>query len=139
MAENTDGESGSPRFGRNLELLAFLLLLTMAHTEWAGYRFGDSNLSVQVPLVKHFADRELYPGDPLLLTSKGYASFFFPAIGLLVRSLGGLEVIYFALFLAGKFLGLWARWSLSRLIFDDRQSAVLLLFLCLGACRVAPS
>lgn len=114
------------------KLLLPLVILTIGHTAWKGYRFGDSNLTIHVPLVKNYADPRLYPGDPMVATGSRHPSFFFPAIAVVVRALDHLEVQYFVLFLVAKLLGLWARWSLATLVFSDRNVALLFVIIALG-------
>ncbi len=106
-----------------------ILLFTVAYSQWRGYRFGDSNQSIHLSMIKHFADPSLYPGDPLLETSSGHVSYFFPALGLLYRSFGHLEAIYLILSIASVLIGLYARYRLSLLFFDDPKSATLLVII----------
>ena len=123
----------SRRFGE-ASLIVSLLRLVAAHTRWNGYRFGDSNLSIHVPLIKQYSDPTLYPGDPLLETRPRFTSFFFPAMGLYLRIFGAdaLEAAYFFAFVASELLTLFAFWRISLLLFDDRPSGVVLMLLVLA-------
>jgi hypothetical protein len=121
--------SPAARDGRLWPSLPVILLLAVAHTSWYGYRFGDSNLSIQVPLVQHYADRSLYVGDPLMDTLPSYPTWFVPLMGHLVRAFGRIELVYFLLFYASLVLGLYALARISILLFAHRTSAVLVLLL----------
>jgi hypothetical protein len=80
--------------------LAQLALLSCAAIAFFGYRFGSSNHSIQIPLLKHYADPSLYPGDLLLSSFHGYVSYFFPALAAVYRLVPDLQLLYFALFAA---------------------------------------
>ena len=110
----------------------YLLLLTVASTAWIGYRFGGGNHSVQLPILKHYADPSLYTGDLLLTTLDGYTTWFFPLMGRLVRLVGDVELPYFLTWVAGHGASLAALYALSLLAFAHRPSAWLAcaLFLC---------
>ena len=110
----------------------YLLLLTVASTAWIGYRFGGGNHSVQLPILKHYADPSLYAGDLLLTTLDGYTTWFFPLMGRLVRLVGDVELPYFLTWVAGHGASLAALYALSVLAFAHRPSAWIAcaLFLC---------
>ncbi len=79
---------------------AQITLLTCASIAFLGYRFGNSNHSIQIPLLKHYLDPSLYAGDLLLSSFGGYVSYFFPAVAAVHRLVPDLQLLYFLLFVA---------------------------------------
>ena len=78
-----------------VEGLALSLILALAGTAIVGYRFGDSNHGITVPILKRFMDPSLYPGDVMVATADKFPTVFFP---LLARVLPGTDWIPFAFF-----------------------------------------
>ena len=93
-------EGPSANLSRRARAGVMLFLLAVASTQWLGYRFGGSNHSIQVPILKHYADASLYRDDLLMRSVDGYATYFFPALAPLVRVAGGPELPYFVLYVA---------------------------------------
>jgi hypothetical protein len=108
-----------------------LLLLTAASIEWGGYRFGISNQSIQVPILKHEMDASLYPGDPLFTAVKGYTTFFVPILAAAVRTFGHLEAVYFTAYVIVHFIALAGVCALSWRLFRNRAAATLACLLYL--------
>ena len=79
-----------------VEGLAFSLILALAGTAVVGYRYGDSNHGITVPILKRFMDAALYPGDVMVATADKFPTIFFP---LLAKLLPGTEWIPLAFFL----------------------------------------
>lgn len=103
-------------------LLACLLAALML-TWLNGYAFGDSNHTVQVPLVKSWAQGDLYSGDPLLWTRAGYATVVYPLIGRLLADTRLIEPSFFVLFLLTQTATLAAGAALARALFPNLPAA----------------
>ena len=81
-----------------------------------GYRFGDSNHGITVPIVKQIMDRSLYPGDIVVETAASYPTLFYRALAAVVRHKDAIPATFFGLYVlstaaifAGAFrLGRWA-------------------------------
>ena len=79
--------------GSTLALLASLASLTLI-----GYRFGDSNHGITVPILKRFVDRSLYSGDILVATGDRFPTIFYRVLGALLPSTDWVPFAYFALY-----------------------------------------
>jgi hypothetical protein len=109
-----------------------LLLLAVASMEWKGYRLGGSNHSIQVPLTRHLDDPSLYARDPLLASFAGYATFFFHGLAAVVGTVGGLELVYFLLYVVFHALALSAVYALAALLFRSPPVSAVACLLYLG-------
>jgi hypothetical protein len=109
-----------------------LALLAVGTLAWKGYRFGGSNQSLQVPLLRHLVDPGLYARDPVLASFDGYPSYFFPALAPLVRW-AGIQPVYFVLYLIAHAAALAAVLDLGRRLFDSRTAGLLAALLYVGA------
>ncbi|MCK5800930.1 MAG: hypothetical protein KAI47_27270, partial [Deltaproteobacteria bacterium] len=76
----------------------FLLLAFLDQTWW-GYRFGDTNQSFQVPILKSYFDSALYSGDLLMQTRSHYTTVYYFLLGLINQVVGNLELVFFAVHL----------------------------------------
>ena len=79
-------------------VLAFVLLALFC-TWWKGYHYGDSNQTIQIPIVKSYIDSELYLGDTLLPVRSRYTSLLYPILGHLLPRVEAIEPVYFALYI----------------------------------------
>ena len=62
-------EVGQRRSGlTSLEGATLSVLLALAGTVLTGYRYGDSNHGITVPILKRLMDASLYPGDVMVAT-----------------------------------------------------------------------
>ena len=101
----------------------YLLLTTVASIAWIGYRFGGGNHSVQIPILKHYADGSLYAGDLLMTTLDGYTTCFFPLMAPVTRAAGNVELPYFVTYVVCHGATLAALYALSLLAFGHGPSA----------------
>ena len=127
----TDDAPPPPRRPPVAWILA-LALLAVASTGWRGYRFGGSNQSLQIPLLKHLAEPELYRHDPVLSSFEGYPSFFFHALVPAVQA-AGLAHVYFFLYIAAHLASLAALLALARRLFASSAVGLVAAFLYIGA------
>jgi hypothetical protein len=79
--------------GATAATLAALSSLTLI-----GYRFGDSNHGITVPILKRFIDRSLYPGDTLVATGDQFPTIFYRVLAALLPSTEWVPFAYFALY-----------------------------------------
>ena len=113
--------------GATLALLASLASLTLI-----GYRFGDSNHGITVPILKRFIDRSLYPGDALVATGDQFPTIFYRLMAALLPSTDWVPFAFFALYVISIALtyaavyrmGVWASGG-------DRSTGVLAALLAM--------
>jgi hypothetical protein len=79
--------------GTTAAMLASLASLTLI-----GYRFGDSNHGITVPILKRFIDRSLYPNDVLVATGDQFPTIFYRLLGALLPTTNWVPFAYFALY-----------------------------------------
>ena len=79
--------------GTTLSLLASLASLTLI-----GYRFGDSNHGITVPILKRFIDRSLYSSDLLVATGDQFPTVFYRLLAGLLPSTDWVPFAYFVLY-----------------------------------------
>ncbi|MEO5761777.1 MAG: DUF6798 domain-containing protein [Vicinamibacteria bacterium] len=79
--------------GATLAVLASLASLTLI-----GYRFGDSNHGITVPILKRFMDRSLYSGDLLVATGDRFPTIFYRVLAALLPSTDWVPFAYFTLY-----------------------------------------
>jgi hypothetical protein len=99
-----------------LEGATLALLLALAGTVLTGYRYGDSNHGITVPILKRLMDASLYPGDVMVATADKFPTVFYRALALLLPNTDWIPVAFFVLYvvaiaatLAGAWrLGMWA-------------------------------
>jgi hypothetical protein len=114
-------------------LLLALALLAVGSMGWKGYRFGGSNQSLQVPLLKHLADPALYAHDPVLGSFEGYPSYFFHVVAPVTKAVGQVEPVYFILYVLGHLAALAAVFFLGRYLFESGAVGLVACFLYIGA------
>lgn len=79
--------------GTTAALLASLASLTLI-----GYRFGDSNHGITVPILKRFIDPSLYSGDPLVATGDQFPTVFYRFLAAFLPSTDWVPLAYFLLY-----------------------------------------
>ena len=95
------------------------MLLALASTFLAGtpgYRFGDSNHGITVPILKRLMDPSLYPGDVMVATAERFPTVFYRALAAVLPDPGWIPPAFFVLYvlsvaatLAGAYrIGRWA-------------------------------
>jgi hypothetical protein len=100
--------------GATLALLAALASTILAGTP--GYRFGDSNHGITVPILKRLADPILYPRDLMVATAERFPTVFYRALAALLPGPEAIPAAFFVLYLvavaatlAGAYrIGRWA-------------------------------
>ena len=92
------------------------VLAALATTTISGYRFGDSNHGITVPILKRLMDPTLYPGDVMVATADRFPTVFYRALGAVLPSPDWIPAAFFTLYivaiaatLAGAYrIGCWA-------------------------------
>lgn len=74
------------------------LLTSLASLTLIGYRFGDSNHGITVPILKRFIDPSLYSGDPLVATGDQFPTVFYRFLAALLPSTDWVPLAYFLLY-----------------------------------------
>lgn len=92
------------------------VLLALAGTVLVGYRFGDSNHGIIVPILKRLMDPGLYPGDVMVATAEAFPTVFYRALALLLPGPGSIPAAFFFLYvatMAATFAGIYriGRWA----------------------------
>lgn len=80
------------------ERATLFVLLAVAAIVLIGYRFGDSNHGITVPLLKKLIDPTLYPGDPLVATGESFPTLFYRVLAFLLPSTDAVAPAFFALY-----------------------------------------
>jgi len=99
-----------------LEGATVALLLAIAGTIVTGYRFGDSNHGITIPILKRLMDRTLYPGDVMVATAEKFPTVFYRALAFVLPGTDAIPAAFFVLYviaiaatLAGAYrIGRWA-------------------------------
>lgn len=112
MVESRAGRSGLGV----LEGATLSLLLALAGTVLTGYRYGDSNHGITVPILKRLMDRTLYPGDVMVATAEDFPTVFYRLLAVALPGPDWIPAAFFVLYvlsiaatLAGAYrLGRWA-------------------------------
>ena len=97
-----------------LEAALLAVLLALAGLGITGYRFGDSNHSISVPILKHLMDPRLYPGDIVVATSPRFSTVTYQVLALALPGRDAIPVAFFALHLLTLALILGAAYRIGR-------------------------
>jgi uncharacterized protein DUF6798 len=100
--------------GATLALLAALASTILAGSP--GYRFGDSNHGITVPILKRLIDPTLYPGDVMVATAARFPTIFYRVLAAVLPGPDAIPAAFFVLYLvsvaatlAGAYrIGRWA-------------------------------
>ncbi len=95
--------------GATLSTLASLASLTLI-----GYRFGDSNHGITVPILKRFIDPTLYPGDQLVATGDRFPTIFYRLLAALLPSTDWVPLAFFVLYVVSIALTYAAVYRMAR-------------------------
>ena len=108
-SENSPAPSFTLVEGATLSTLASLASLTLI-----GYRFGDSNHGITVPILKRFIDPALYPGDPLVATGDRFPTIFYRVLAALLPSTDWVAQSFFVLYVVSIALTYAAVYRMAR-------------------------
>jgi len=106
-----------------LEGATLAILLALAGTVdspnhvLTGYRFGDSNHAITVPILKRLIDPSLYPGDAVVATGERFPTVFYRTLAAALPGTEWIPAAFFVLYvvsvaatLAGAYrIGVWAQ------------------------------
>jgi len=65
-----------------------------------GYRFGDSNHGITVPILKRLMDPALYPGDVMVATAEAFPTVFYRILARVLPSPASIPAAFFFLYVA---------------------------------------
>lgn len=122
------GPETVPRWLSGVEGAALTLLLAVAGTIAVGYRFGDSNHGITVPILKRAMDPGLYPGDVMVATGETFPTVFYRLMALLLPGTGAIPAAFFVLYLASIAATLGAAWRIGRWAGGPPAAALALAF-----------
>jgi uncharacterized protein DUF6798 len=97
-----------------VEGFAFALILALASTAIAGYRYGDSNHGITVPILKRFMDASLYPGDVMVATADKFPTIFFPLLAKILPNTDWIPLAFFVGYVASIAATLAAAYRIGR-------------------------
>ncbi len=83
-----------------LEGATLAVLVALAGIELVGYRFGDSNQGITIPILKRLMDPSLYPGDAMVATGERFPTVFYRLLALVLPSRSWIAPAFFALYVA---------------------------------------
>lgn len=82
------------------EGLTLSLLLALASIELVGYRYGDSNQGITVPILKSFIDPSLYRWDAMVATGDRFPTLFYRTLGAVLPDTDAVPAAFFLLYVA---------------------------------------
>ena len=105
-----------PAWLRLTEAATLAALLALAGTSLIGYRYGDSNHGITVPILKRLMDPGLYPGDVMVATAESFPTVFYRILALLLPGPQSIPAAFFFLYvatMAATFAGIYriGRWA----------------------------
>jgi hypothetical protein len=93
------GASSPPRAGLTwLEGATLALLVTLAGVDLVGYRFGDSNQGITIPILKRFMDSSLYRWDVMVATGERFPTIFYAALAAVLPGTEAIPAAFFVLY-----------------------------------------
>jgi hypothetical protein len=102
MDDPTPPSAGTPPAARGnltaLEGATLALLVTLAGIDLVGYRFGDSNQGITVPILKRFMDPTLYRWDVMVATGERFPTLFYATLAALLPGKDSIPAAFFALY-----------------------------------------
>ena len=90
--------SPAPGLEDRIEQVLLFLIAALAATVLTGYRFGNSNHGITVPLLKRLMDPSLYPGDVMVATGDRFPTFFYRLLAAVLPSSDSVAPAFFGLY-----------------------------------------
>jgi hypothetical protein len=81
-----------------LEGATLAVLVALAGIDLVGYRFGDSNQGITVPILKRFMDPSLYRWDLMVATGERFPTLFYFTLAALLPGKESIPAAFFALY-----------------------------------------
>jgi hypothetical protein len=111
-----------------LEGATLATLLAVAGTIVTGYRFGDSNHGITIPILKRLMDPTLYPGDVMVATAEKFPTVFYRALALVLPGPSAIPLAFFVLYLVAIAATLAGAYRIGRWAGGPAAGALCLLF-----------
>jgi hypothetical protein len=93
------GASGPPREGLTwLEGATLSVLVAIAGLDLVGYRFGDSNQGITIPILKRFMDSSLYKWDVMVATGERFPTIFYATLAALLPGTEAIPAAFLTLY-----------------------------------------
>src|SRR5688572_32656500 len=102
------------RWATVLEGATLALLLAIAGTIVTGYRFGDSNHGITIPILKRLMDPALYPGDVMVATAEKFPTVFYRVLALVLPGTEAIPAAFFILYVLSVAATLAAAYRIGR-------------------------
>jgi hypothetical protein len=93
-----------------------------------GYRFGDSNHGITVPILKRMMDPSLYPGDVMVATGERFPTVFYRLLALALPGSRSIPAAFFVLYVLSIAATLAGAYRIGRWAGGPAAGAVALLF-----------
>jgi hypothetical protein len=122
------GPARPPAWLRLTEGGTLAVLLALAGTVLVGYRFGDSNHGITVPILKRLMDPGLYPGDVMVATAESFPTVFYRALAFVLPGTASIPAAFFFLYLATMAATFAAIYRIGRWAGGDAAGALAVLF-----------
>lgn len=127
--------SGAPDIDRGaglsrIEGATLALLIALAGIELVGYRFGDSNQGITVPILKRFMDPSLYKWDVMVATGDKFPTVFYNLLAAVLPSTDWVPAAFFALYIVSIAAALAGVYRIGRWC-GGREAGVLALLIAI--------
>ena len=116
------------RWATVLEGATLATLIAIAGTIVTGYRFGDSNHGITIPILKRLMDASLYPGDVMVATAEKFPTIFYRALALVLPGPAAIPLAFFVLYLVSIAATLAGAYRIGRWAGGPAAGALCLLF-----------
>src|SRR5438477_6884054 len=103
------------------------LLIALAGIDLVGYRFGDSNQGITVPILKHLMEPSLYRWDVMVATGERFPTVFYRVLAAVLPGTGSIPAAFFVLYIASVAAALAGVYRLGRWCGGPEAGVVALL------------
>ena len=124
------GDISSPVSGPEdrIEQWLLFLIVALAATVLTGYRFGDSNQAITLPLLKRLMEPSLYPGDVMVATGDRFPTLFYRLLAALLPSSDSVAPAFFGLYVLSLFATFAGVYRLGRFFGGTRAGILAVAF-----------
>lgn len=101
-----------------LKLCIISLIAIVVH----GYQYGTSDQEIFIPYILKSTNKALFSGDALFNQNSAHLSFFYPAVGLLVKFID-IQIVFFVGYLIFQVIFLACIYRLAKFLLKDKRLA----------------